>query len=60
MSKEEMLMNIQSKVPKEIHKKLNHLSVDMDMTLPEVIREILEKALRNKKFEKVEVNISEY
>ncbi len=50
MSKEEV-KPIQSEVSKECWKKLKIVAIQKDQTLPQLVREILEKAMNNKKFE---------
>lgn len=54
MSKEN-IKSIQSEVSIEVWKKLRIVAVQKDLTLPQVIREILEKAMSSKKFEEPKV-----
>jgi hypothetical protein len=56
MSKEkEELKNISVTVSKECWIKLKILSVQKEISLPQLVREMLEKSVLGKKFENVEV-----
>lgn len=55
MSKDE-LKKVSVEVSKECWRKLKMLSLQNDITFHEQVRDILEKSIRNKKVQEVEVN----
>ncbi|HLX53713.1 MAG TPA: hypothetical protein VKR58_07220 [Aquella sp.] len=55
MSKEQ-LKNVYCQVSLEVQKKLKIMAIQKEMTLPELIKSILEKSVANKKIEEVELN----
>ena len=46
---------IQSEVSVEVWKKLKIVAIQKDLTLPQLVREILERSMSNKKFEEPNV-----
>lgn len=54
--KEEILKKVNAEVTVECWKSLKKLAIDKDISLQDLVKEILERSMSKKKFEEVKVN----